>query len=135
MYQLSVNKLVTTLCKGYKVIRVQGKTYRQHRLAFYCMGLDPPAIVDHINGNRADNSWANLRGATKAQNQHNRKLSRNNKSGVKGVSFDSSKAKWIGSVCKDSKGHFAGAFDTKSEAEEATLKLRAALHGDYACNG
>jgi hypothetical protein len=43
-----------------------------HRLAFYLLGQVPPSEIDHINGLRDDNRWANLRATTRSNNQLNR---------------------------------------------------------------
>lgn len=43
-----------------------------HRLAFYLMGQVPPDEIDHMNGVRDDNRWANLRATTRSDNQLNR---------------------------------------------------------------
>lgn len=53
------------------------------------MILTPPdgMTVDHVNGNGLDNRSANLRIATRAQQQHNTRRRRTNQSGFKGVRY------------------------------------------------
>ena len=54
---------------GYISIRIHGKAYLAHRLAwFYVFGGFPDSDLDHVNGVRTDNSMNNLRIATKPQN-------------------------------------------------------------------
>lgn len=58
-------------CKdGYAVAKKNGREYRMHRLI---MGTtDPEVVVDHINGDRADNRRSNLREYSLVQNANNR---------------------------------------------------------------
>ena len=50
---------------GYKVIRISGKLYLAHRLAFlYVLGYIPE-FVDHIDRYRTNCSWINLRSVTR----------------------------------------------------------------------
>lgn len=70
-------------------IRLDGKTYAAHRLAWlFVYGEWPAGCIDHINGNARDNRIANLRLASHSENMRNRKKHKNNKSGFKGVTFE-----------------------------------------------
>ncbi|MGE1723358.1 HNH endonuclease signature motif containing protein [Enterobacter hormaechei] len=52
-------------CNGYIGIKLDGKNYLAHRLAWlYMFGEFPPGHLDHINCVRTDNRIANLRPAT-----------------------------------------------------------------------
>src|SRR5258708_4039644 len=70
-------------------------------------------FVDHINGNTLDNRRENLRICTQTENNRNRKISKNNQSGLKGVSFF--KNRWRAII----KRRFIGYFNTKEEAAKA----------------
>lgn len=57
---------------GYCRIRFENKQYSTHRFIFLIMtGKWPIGMIDHINGNKADNSWANLRDTSNQDNQLN----------------------------------------------------------------
>lgn len=74
---------------GYIQIGIQGKRYRAHRLAwFYEFGKWPDKQIDHIDGIRDNNAIINLREATNAQNNQNRRACINSSSKVPGVSFN-----------------------------------------------
>lgn len=69
----SINKV-----NGYVTVHFSGKTVYAHRLAFYIVtGRWPDNDIDHINGNRQDNRWQNLREATRSQNLMNKRTKRN----------------------------------------------------------
>ena len=83
----------------YVRIRVDGKDYAAHRLAWlYMTGEWPAATIDHENINRADNRWRNLREATNAQNGTNRHKQANNTSGFKGVYVDKTSNKFCAKI-------------------------------------
>jgi hypothetical protein len=57
---------------GYVYISVMKQRCLAHRLAWLLMtGEWPGAQIDHVNRDRADNRWANLRAADSAQNAWN----------------------------------------------------------------
>lgn len=59
--------------QGYCRIKYRRKFYRSNRLAYFFMtGQVPEHEVDHINGQRDDNRWANLRHATRHENEANK---------------------------------------------------------------
>ncbi len=80
---------------GYIRIKIMGKNYLAHRLAWlYVHGYLPEYIMDHRNRIR-DNNWIlNLREASQQCNMRNRKSNANNSSGVKGVCYDKHANKW-----------------------------------------
>lgn len=70
---------------GYLTIRIDGKKYLAHRLAWFYVYGDFPTALDHANRNRSDNRLANLRIASCAENAINAKVRSTNKSGTTGV--------------------------------------------------
>ena len=88
-------------CKGldYVFIGVMGESYKAHRLAWlYMTGKFPKIDIDHKDKNPFNNAFGNLRLATQVCNQRNRKISVNNTSGIKGVSFCVTNGKWVASL-------------------------------------
>lgn len=114
---------------GYVVVTINGKRLKAHRLAWLVMTGEWPAVaVDHINGDRTDNRFENLREANWSENQHNRRLQRNNKSGYHGVSWDSCAGKWRAGIRANGRGVNLGSYDTPQEAHAAYLRAKAAMH-------
>jgi hypothetical protein len=105
---------------GYLQVGICGKLKIVHRLIFvYMEGVEPEEDVDHINGDRSDNRWENLRKVSRRENLRNAGLRTDNNSGVIGVCFSKSHNKWIANISSDSKRINIGNFDTKEEAIKA----------------
>ena len=121
--------------KGYIRLDVNYKKCRAHRLVFLMHKGYLPKTIDHINGNTSDNRIENLRAATTAQNQYNRKLGSNNTSGFKGVSWDINRKTWKGYIYVEGKRIHLGNFNTPEEADEVVRKAREELHGTFANHG
>lgn len=118
--------------KGYRHIRINGKYYYAHRLVFlYMNGEFPVDQVDHINLEKDDNRWVNLREATNGQNISNRRNRADNKSGFKGVCWDKRVKLWEARICKNGKQKFLGYFETPQEGHAAYCKAADKLHGEF----
>jgi hypothetical protein len=118
--------------KGYLIVSVNGKKYGVHCLIWLMHGNPPVKMLDHINGDRADNRIENLRAADSARNQYNSRLSASNTSGIKGVSWCRTNKRWIGQIWYKKQLYRAGLFKDKQECAEAVAKLRLELHGEFA---
>lgn len=74
---------------GYGQIRIDGQIYKEHHLVWlFHTGEWPTEQIDHINHQRRDNRFENLRVATNSENHKNRPLQKNNTSGFVGVHWD-----------------------------------------------
>lgn len=71
--------------RDYRCVNLDGKKYREHRIIFKMSNGYDPICVDHINGIQDDNRPTNLRSVTQLENNKNRQLQKNNKTGVTGV--------------------------------------------------
>jgi len=122
-------------------IKIQGKTYLQgnldgrfyyvHRLIWFYMVGKFPAHTDHEDGNGENNRWDNLRDAkTSAENNKNRRLRTDNKSGHAGVSWHKPSSKWVSKISRESLGYFDDWFEAVCARKSAEIK-----HGYHANNG
>ena len=116
---------------GYVVIRTNGRNYKAHRLAILAStGEWPTDVVDHIDGNPANNKLDNLRVVTRSVNlQNQRKAHINNPSGYLGVAYSNKGVRRWGAVLKvDGKAKRFGYFFTPKEAHEAYLTAKREFH-------
>jgi hypothetical protein len=96
----------------------KGKYFLMHRVI---MNAKSGQVIDHINGNRCDNRRCNLRFASNAQNQFNRRKSTGAASRYKGVVYcqDRRKKKWRASIKAGDRTLYLGHFSTEIEAAQA----------------
>ena len=124
-----------TSSNTYQQVCIEGKRYLSHRLAFLYMTGMIPTEVDHKNGDPSDNRWANLRGTTRSGNSRNRRRSKNNTSGVKGVSLVKSTGRWGVTLYINGKNRNLGTYDDIELAEFIAQEAREKYHGEFANHG
>lgn len=90
-------------------------------------------MIDHRNRNPLDNRRVNLRAATRTQNNWNVGLSRNNRSGYKGVSYDPSRSAWKAYIGLDSRYIHLGRYRDPRDAAVAYDRAARKLYGEFAC--
>ena len=113
--------------KGYWCIKIDGQSYKASRLAFlYMTGEWPEAEMDHIDGKPWNDSWNNLRPATRIENIQNRQMRSDNPSGAIGVKRHFNK--WQVRV----DNVYYGLFNTFEEAVAARDRIATELHGNFA---
>lgn len=118
---------------AYTIIGIDRRLYRAHRLAWlYMTGEWPEDVIDHVNGDGTDNRWANIRPATKSQNQFNRRMSRNNTTGNTGVYRRSDGKAWVAEIWANDRKQSLGSFQTYDEAVAARAAAQLKLHGAFA---
>ena len=105
--------------KRYKHIKIDGKSYRYHRLVWmYMYGKFPNDQIDHINGDTLDNRIENLRDVTSIENSKNRGIQSNNTSGYSGINQLPS-GNWRVRINVNKKRINIGTFDSFDEAYKA----------------
>jgi hypothetical protein len=117
---------------GYRVIRVDRVPYTASRLVFFYMtGRWPMAQMDHINCNKDDNRWLNLREATAQQNAANRVRRKTRLSGFKGVQ-ETPYGRFRAVIKVHDYSIHLGNFDTAEEAHTAYVEAARKHFGEFA---
>jgi hypothetical protein len=119
----------TVAVNGYRHIAIEGRLYLAHRLAFFYTHGRWPALIDHINRDKADNRLLNLREADKSKNAANAVRKRAPKSGVTGVV--QSGRKWAARIMVNGKCHNLGRFEDINAAADAYLAATRRLQGEF----
>jgi hypothetical protein len=121
---------------GYIKVRADGKIYMAHRLIYKMFNKDfEVGTLDHINNKPADNRIENLRLATRAENNRNAVIRKDNTSGVKGVSWNARDMRWTACIQINGKRKALGNFKDLALATEFIQLARDMVHGDFANHG
>lgn len=124
--------------RGYRGGSLAGKRVTAHRIIWAMVtGSYPETDIDHVNGDRADNRWKNLRLASRAENCRNSsgKKARNGKpasSRFCGVRWYHWTGKWAAQIRLPSGNKHLGYFETEEEAARAYDAAARLHHGEFA---
>ena len=114
---------------GYAARCENGKKIYMHRQI-----MQPPkgAMVDHSDGNRANNCRSNLRVCTGAENMRNRRKPVGSSSRFKGVGYSERRRKWFARISFENELIGLGWFTDEEEAARAYDRKAVELFGPYA---
>ncbi len=102
---------------GYAQGAIFDRHYVAHRVIWAMQtGAWPTAHVDHINGDRGDNRWDNLREASHMENCRNRRASSNSTSKYLGVCWNKQAGKWRARINVDGAIYNLGDFASEEVA-------------------
>lgn len=117
---------------GYLYSTVNRRGYGVHRLVWAALRGVWPVEVDHIDGDKSNNRPANLREASRSQNECNKTVKSNNTSGYKGVGWHKCKDRWRAYIQIDGRQISLGYHDTPELAHRAYCGAASKLHGEFA---
>lgn len=106
---------------NYIQVSVDSKIYREARLAWlYMTGKWPSGVVDHIDGDRNNDKWENLRDVSHKINCQNQRRS------TLGTTRNGSG--WLSQIQSDGIYNYLGTFRTQEQAHAAYVIAKRELH-------
>lgn len=113
---------------GYLVIRVDGHVHNAHRLAWLHMtGEFPAATIDHMDGDKSNNRWVNLRDVPQRVNSQNHRKAQGS-AGLLGACWNKRTKNWRAVITVDDKQVHVGTFPTPELAHAAYVDAKRRLH-------
>lgn len=119
--------LCSKWASGYLRGTLLSKNCYAHRVIWKMVTGEDAPNIDHINGDKCDNRFCNLRSVTKAENARNAKLYSPNRSGCPGVKPAPKGGRWEARIKKDGVTYVLGTFGTKEQAILARKKAEREL--------
>lgn len=116
---------------NYVCSHINKKNIMLHRII-----LNPPKdmFIDHINHQKADNRKENLRICTMQENNINRSIQSNNKSGIAGVWFDIRRNRWTAELTYNGRAKYRRNFKNLNDAIRARRDAEKKYFGEYRCD-
>lgn len=120
-------------CVDLVVSKTNRTRFRLHRLIaiHFIPNPDNLPYVDHIDGNRLNNSIENLRWCTMSQNNMNKGATPGSSSSYKGVSWTKDKNKWKAFTKLNGKMIHLGYHECEEDAARAYDAKARELHGEF----
>lgn len=119
--------------EGYLRIRILGREYRGHRIIWELFNGPIPEgmLIDHIDGNKANNKIENLRLATRQQNNANSYGNKNAKIPYKGITLNPG-GRYRARIYHKGIHYSLGTFNTIEDAKAAYDNKAIELNGEFA---
>jgi hypothetical protein len=130
--RIKIGSEAGTIAKvGYRYVSIDGHRLLAHRLIFFMQnGEWPKQDIDHMDGDRLNNRWSNLRECSRQMNTENRRNAQlNSLTRVLGVS--PSRGIFRAQIQVDGKNKYLGRFKTLEEAQSAYLAAKSKLHKGF----
>jgi hypothetical protein len=124
--------------RGYLWVRIFNEVHLVHRLVFlYMTGNHPCCEVDHLDGDRLNNRWVNLRDVNAFENSRNQGNRIDNSTGIRGVTYRATGRgvkRWKARISHMGRRFDLGEYLTKEEAVSARIaaEKRFGYHPNHA---
>lgn len=117
---------------GYVQTCIDHKKYYLHRLAWFYMTGKWPTEIDHIDSDKKNNSFSNLRQVNHMQNCQNRGANGSIYNTLKGVRYCKRDKTWMASIRANKLTINLGSFKCPTAAHFAYCRAAKKYHGEFA---
>ena len=135
-FLIDIDDLDRVIVKKWRFWR--GRYYTGNRnvvtISRFIMNPDENEVVDHVNGNPADNRKCNLRITTQAKNLLNKNIQSNNESGIVGIWYDCNRGTWNAEIKMSGVKCYLGRHKEKSDAAFARYYAETRLFKEFRCD-
>ena len=109
--------------QSYRQVSIEGRSYQEHCVIWLYMTGHWPSYpeenIDHIDRDKSNNIWNNLRIVSHSVNGHNAAIRSHNTSGHKGVALFKESNKWMAYISVNGKRIHLGLFNLLEDAVKA----------------
>lgn len=114
--------------EGYFNVKIHKTSYKLHRVIWlYVYGSWPTGVIDHVNRDKTDNRFCNLRDTTVQTNNINKGVRKDSKTGVPNVTWRERDQLFYAACKRDGKQNYLGSFNNVEDAAKAVEKFKAEI--------